>query len=71
MSIKRVEFGDLQKFTSIYDLNQKGNPVNESAIEPRLMKADDLDAVVGIDEKVLKASRPEYYELKFETLNLG
>jgi len=24
--------------------------------------------VVGIDEKVLKASRPEYYELKFEML---
>ncbi len=32
------------------------------------MKADDFDAVVEIDEKVLKASRPEYYELKFEKL---
>jgi predicted N-acetyltransferase YhbS len=32
------------------------------------MKADDFDAVVAIDEKVLKASRPEYYELKFEKL---
>jgi len=32
------------------------------------MKADDFDAVVGIDEKVLKSSRPEYYELKFEML---
>jgi len=32
------------------------------------MKADDFDAVVGIDEKVLKASRPQYYELKFEKL---
>jgi len=32
------------------------------------MKADDFDAVVGIDEKVLKASRPEYYEMKFEKL---
>jgi ribosomal protein S18 acetylase RimI-like enzyme len=32
------------------------------------MKADDFDAVVGIDEKVLKASRPEYYKLKFEKL---
>jgi ribosomal protein S18 acetylase RimI-like enzyme len=30
------------------------------------MKADDFDAVVGIDEKVLKAARPEYYEMKFE-----
>jgi len=34
----------------------------------RLMKADDFDAVVGIDKKVLKASRPEYYKLKFEKL---
>jgi len=32
------------------------------------MKADDFDAVVGIDEKVLKASRPAYYEMKFEKL---
>lgn len=42
--------------------------MNESTIKIRLMKADDFDAVVGIDEKVLKASRPEYYELKFEML---
>ena len=42
--------------------------MNESTIKIRLMKADDFDAVVGIDEKVLKASRPEYYELKFEKL---
>jgi len=32
------------------------------------MQADDFDAVIGIDEKVLKASRPEYYEMKFEKL---
>jgi ribosomal protein S18 acetylase RimI-like enzyme len=32
------------------------------------MKAEDFDAVVGIDEKVLKAPRPEYYEMKFEKL---
>jgi ribosomal protein S18 acetylase RimI-like enzyme len=37
-----------------------------STIKIRLMKADDFDAVVGIDEKVLKAARPEYYEMKFE-----
>jgi ribosomal protein S18 acetylase RimI-like enzyme len=37
-------------------------------IKIRLMKADDFDAVVGIDEKVLQASRPEYYKLKFEKL---
>ena len=42
--------------------------MNESTINIRLMKADDFDAVVGIDEKVLKASRPEYYKMKFEKL---
>ena len=42
--------------------------MNASTINIRLMKADDFDAVVGIDEKVLKASRPEYYKLKFEKL---
>ncbi|WP_319404618.1 GNAT family N-acetyltransferase [uncultured Desulfosarcina sp.] len=42
--------------------------MNESTIKIRLMKADDFDAVVGIDEKVLKTSRPEYYEMKFEKL---
>ena len=39
-----------------------------STIKIRLMKADDVDAVVGIDEKVLKTARPEYYEMKFEKL---
>jgi ribosomal protein S18 acetylase RimI-like enzyme len=42
--------------------------MNESTIRIRLMKADDFDAVVGIDEKVLNASRPEYYAIKFEKL---
>jgi ribosomal protein S18 acetylase RimI-like enzyme len=42
--------------------------MNESAIKIRLMKADDFDAVVGIDEKILKTSRPDYYEVKFEKL---
>ncbi|UCD79780.1 MAG: GNAT family N-acetyltransferase [Desulfobacterales bacterium] len=42
--------------------------MNESTIKIRLMKADDFDAVVGIDQKVLGASRPEYYEMKFEKL---
>ena len=32
------------------------------------MKADDYDAVVGIDQKILKAPRPEYYNVKFEKL---
>ena len=42
--------------------------MKESAIKIRLMKGDDVDAVVRIDEKVFKASRPEYYRLKFEKL---
>ena len=42
--------------------------MNESTIKIRLMKAEDFDAVVRIDEKVLKSSRPEYYEMKFEKL---
>jgi ribosomal protein S18 acetylase RimI-like enzyme len=32
------------------------------------MQAEDFNAVVGIDERVLKARRPEYYEIKFEKL---
>ena len=42
--------------------------MNENTINIRLMKAEDFDAVVGIDEKVLKAPRLEYYEMKFEKL---
>lgn len=42
--------------------------MDEQTIKIRLMKADDFDAVVGIDRKVLKTPRPEYYELKFEKL---
>ena len=42
--------------------------MSESTIKYRLMNADDFDAVVRIDEQVFKASRPAYYELKFERL---
>ncbi len=42
--------------------------MNKSTIKIRLMKANDFDAVVAVDEKVRKASRPEYYQLKFEKL---
>jgi predicted N-acetyltransferase YhbS len=42
--------------------------MNTSTIRIRLMKAEDFNAVVGIDERVLKTSRPEYYEMKFEKL---
>jgi predicted N-acetyltransferase YhbS len=42
--------------------------MDKSTIKIRLMKADDFDAVVGIDEKISKASRPDYYQMKFERL---
>jgi hypothetical protein len=42
--------------------------MNARTLKIRLMQADDFDAVVGIDAKVLKASRPEYYKLKYEKL---
>ena len=42
--------------------------MNTGGITIRLMKPDDFDAVVAIDEKVLKAPRTEYYERKFEKL---
>lgn len=42
--------------------------MNESTIQIRLMKAEDFDAVVRIDEKVVRGLRKEYYELKFEKL---
>ncbi|MBW2634740.1 MAG: GNAT family N-acetyltransferase [Deltaproteobacteria bacterium] len=42
--------------------------MNASTIKIRLMKVDDFDAVIGIDEKVLKTSRLKYYEMKFDKL---
>ena len=42
--------------------------MKESKIKIRLMRAEDFDAVVGIDTKVLQVSRPEYYDRKFEKL---
>jgi predicted N-acetyltransferase YhbS len=42
--------------------------MKESTTKIRLMKVDDFDAVVRIDEKVSKVSRAEYYQLKFEKL---
>jgi len=42
--------------------------MNERAMNIRLMKADDFEAVVAIDGRILKAPRPQYYELKFEKL---
>lgn len=42
--------------------------MQNGAIHIRLMTADDFDAVVGIDTKVLKTARPDYYEAKFDKL---
>jgi predicted N-acetyltransferase YhbS len=42
--------------------------MNEKTIKIRLMEAGDLDAVVEIDAKIVKSSRLEYYQLKFERL---
>lgn len=42
--------------------------MSKDSIKIRLMDDDDFDAVVMIDEKVLKAPRPEYYKLRFERL---
>lgn len=42
--------------------------MDESAINIRLMKAEDFESVVAVDEKVLKVSRQEYYEMKFDKL---
>jgi ribosomal protein S18 acetylase RimI-like enzyme len=42
--------------------------MNKSSVKTRLMKAGDFDAIVRIDEKVLKVSRPEYYKQKFDKL---
>ncbi len=42
--------------------------MNASTIKIRLMQSEDFEAVVGIDEKVLKTPRPEYYDMKFEKL---
>jgi ribosomal protein S18 acetylase RimI-like enzyme len=42
--------------------------MNKAEVTIRLMRADDFDAVLGIDEEVLKISRRQYYEMKFEKL---
>lgn len=48
---------------------EQGGPMNKASnIVIRLMKAEDFEAVVGIDAKILNASRPEYYTMKFEKL---
>lgn len=41
--------------------------MSKQQVEIRLMKADDFEAVVAIDDKVV-GGRREYYDLKFEKL---
>jgi ribosomal protein S18 acetylase RimI-like enzyme len=42
--------------------------MKKSALNIRLMQYDDFDAVVAIDSKILKSTRTQYYEMKFEQL---
>lgn len=42
--------------------------MNASKFKIRLMKAEDFDTVVGIDEKIVRVSRLDYYEMKFDKL---
>jgi predicted N-acetyltransferase YhbS len=42
--------------------------MKKNPIKIRLMQAGDRDAVVGIDGKILKTPRAEYFEMKFEML---
>lgn len=42
--------------------------MNEDNIKIRLMKAEDFDAVVAIDKKILGVSRLDFFDLKFEKL---
>jgi len=42
--------------------------MKKNTITFRLMKAEDIEALVKIDQRVLKTARPEYYERRFEKL---
>ena len=42
--------------------------MNDSSIKIRLMKADDFEAVVAIDERLFRTPRREYHEMKFDKL---
>ena len=42
--------------------------MTEDTISTRLMTENDLEAILKIDEKIVKTSRLEYYQLKFERL---
>lgn len=49
-------------------VNGSERNMDKSAIKIRLMKADDFDALVRIDEKIVGISRPDYYRMKLERL---
>ncbi|BEQ13482.1 GNAT family N-acetyltransferase [Desulfoferula mesophila] len=42
--------------------------MQQDALSIRLMRAEDFDAVVEIDRKIMRTARPEYYQLKFDKL---
>ncbi len=42
--------------------------MNNVSIKIRMMAADDFNAVVGIDKKIVNESRLAYYEMKFDKL---
>jgi predicted N-acetyltransferase YhbS len=42
--------------------------MSKNNVKVRLMEAEDFDAIVQIDERVLGSSRIDYYRLKFEKL---
>jgi len=42
--------------------------MKKSFFEIRLMRSDDFNAIVKLDEKVVQVSRADYYRLKFEEL---
>jgi ribosomal protein S18 acetylase RimI-like enzyme len=42
--------------------------MTEDTISTRLMTESDLESILKIDEKIVKTSRLEYYQLKFERL---
>jgi len=42
--------------------------MNKETIKIRLMRAEDFDAVLAIDDKLFRTSRREYHEMKFDKL---
>jgi predicted N-acetyltransferase YhbS len=69
LAISRLNVYHLKKGLFAYHSLRKGNPMNASAATKiRLMRVDDFNAVVRIDEKITKSSHSEYYRVKFEEL---